>query len=161
MTELDRLCATIPFHDADPAQRALVLRQLADTELYVALARDPAGDRAELRMFDLPGGPVALACDDAAALAGFLGGPVAHLALPGLDVAAQAALSAHEADLRQRFLLRDFLDRRARVGRAGAVLSALGRPATLVPVARGILSDKLAARRPRPPSRIGRLLIEG
>lgn len=85
----------------------------------------------------------------------------AHLALPGLDAAARAALSAHEADLRQRFLLRDFLDRRARAGRAGAVLSALGRPATLVPVARGILSDKLAARRPRPPSRIGRLLIEG
>ena len=84
----------------------------------------------------------------------------AHLALPGLDADARAALRAHEAELRQRFLLRDFLDRRARVGRAGAVLSALGRPATLAPVARGILSDKLAARRPRPPSRIGRLLIE-
>lgn len=84
----------------------------------------------------------------------------AHLALPGLDAAVRAALSAHEADLRQRFLLRDFLDRRACAGRAGAVLSALGRPATLVPVARGILSDKLAAQRPPPPSRIGRLLIE-
>ena len=32
---------------------------------------------------------------------------------------------------------------------------------TLVPVARGILSDKLAARRPASPSRIGRLLIDG
>ncbi|MFC0342013.1 glycosyltransferase family 2 protein [Paracoccus niistensis] len=85
----------------------------------------------------------------------------AHLALPGLDADARAALRAHEAELRQRFLLRDFLDRRARVGRAGAVLSALSRPATLVPIARGILSDKLAARRSRPPSRIGRLLIEG
>lgn len=84
-----------------------------------------------------------------------------HLAAPGLDAAAQAALRAHEAELRRRFLLRDFLDHRARVGRAGAVLSALVRPATLVPVARGILSDKLAAQRPKPPSRIGRLLIEG
>lgn len=83
----------------------------------------------------------------------------AHLALPSLDADARAALRAHEAELRQRFLLRDFLDRRARVGRARAMLSALSRPATLVPVARGILSDKLAARRPRPPSRIGRLLI--
>lgn len=84
-----------------------------------------------------------------------------HLVLPGLDAAARAALSAHEAELRQRFLLRDFLDRRAQLGRAGAVLSALTRPATLAPVARGILADKLAARRPKPPSRIGRLLIEG
>lgn len=83
-----------------------------------------------------------------------------HLALPGLDAAARAALSAHEAELRQRFLLRDFLDHRARVGRTAAVLTALVRPTTLVPVARGILSDKLATRRPRPPSRIGRLLIE-
>ena len=85
----------------------------------------------------------------------------AHLALPGLDTAVPPVLRAHAAELRQRFLLRDFLDRRARVGRMGAVLSALGRPATLVPVARGILSDKLAARRPKLPSRTGRLLIEG
>ncbi len=85
----------------------------------------------------------------------------AHLAAPHLDAAARAALRAHAADLHQRFLLRDFLDRRARLGRTGAVLSALRRPATLAPVARGILSDKLAARQPPPPSRIGRLLIEG
>ncbi|SDL95050.1 glycosyltransferase family 2 protein [Paracoccus chinensis] len=85
----------------------------------------------------------------------------AHLALPGLSGEARRVLDAHAAELRQRFLLRDFLDRRARVGRAGAVLSALARPETLVPVTRGILSDKLAARRPSPPSRIGRLLIEG
>lgn len=85
----------------------------------------------------------------------------AHLTLPALPSAAQAVLSAHEAELRQRFLLRNFLDRRARLGRTRAILSALGRPATLVPVARGILSDKLAARRPGPLSRIGRLLIEG
>lgn len=84
----------------------------------------------------------------------------AHLAAVDLDLAARAALSAHEAELRQRFLLRDFLDRRAKLGRVGAVLSALGRPATLVPVARGILSDKWAARRPKPTGRIGRLLIE-
>lgn len=84
-----------------------------------------------------------------------------HLDTPGLDAAARAALRAHRVELRQRFLLRDFLDRRAQAGRAGAVLAALARPATLAPVARGILSDKLAARRPRPPTRIGRLLIEG
>ncbi|MDO5371331.1 glycosyltransferase family 2 protein [Paracoccus sp. (in: a-proteobacteria)] len=85
----------------------------------------------------------------------------AHLAAPGLDRAAREALRAHLAEQRRRFLLRDFLDRRAEAGRAGAVLSALRRPATLVPIARGVLADKLAARRPAPPPRIGRLLIEG
>lgn len=84
----------------------------------------------------------------------------AHLAAPGLDPAARAALSAHEAELRQRFLLRDFLDRRAHLGRAKAVLSALRRPTTLGPVARGLLLDKLAARRPCPATRVGQLLIE-
>lgn len=84
----------------------------------------------------------------------------AHLSIPGLNGEARTALGAHAAELRQRFLLRDFLDRRADVGRARAVLSALGRPATLAPIARGILSDKLAARRPGPATRIGRLLIE-
>lgn len=90
-TELDRLCAHVPFHDADPALRAAVLRRLADTELHAALASDPAGDRAELRMFDLPGGAVALASDDEAALAGFLGGPVAHVSLPGRILARELA----------------------------------------------------------------------
>lgn len=90
-TELDRLCAAVPFHDADPAQRAAVLRRLADTELHVALTADPVGDRADLRMFELPGGEVALASDDAAALAGFLGGPVAHLSLPGRVLARELA----------------------------------------------------------------------
>lgn len=90
-TELDRLCAAVPFHDADPVQRAAVLRRLADTELHVALSADPMGDRADLRMFDLPGGAVALASDDAAALAGFLGGPVAHLSLPGRVLARELA----------------------------------------------------------------------
>ena len=84
----------------------------------------------------------------------------AHLAAPGLDPAARRALRAHAAELRQRFLLRDFLDRRAHLGRAKAVLSALRRPTTLGPVARGLLSDKLAARRPPRATRIGRLLIE-
>lgn len=91
LTELDRLCAHVPFHDADPALRAAVLRRLADTELHAALAADPAGDRAELRMFDLPGGAVALASDDEAALAGFLGGPVAHVSLPGRVLARELA----------------------------------------------------------------------
>lgn len=89
-TELDRLAAT-PFHDADPALRARMLSRLADTELFVLLAGDPADDRAELRHFDLPGGSVAMAADDAAELASFLGGPVPHLTMPGRALAAMLA----------------------------------------------------------------------
>lgn len=91
LTELDRLCAPVPFHDADPVQRAAVLRRLADTELHAALKAEAAGDVADLRMFDLPGGAVALASDDAAALAGFLGRPVAHVSLPGRVLARELA----------------------------------------------------------------------
>ena len=87
----------------------------------------------------------------------------AHLSAPGMSAEARSALRVHRADLRRRFLLRDFLDRRARLGRAGAVLWALGEPATLIPIARGVLGDKLAARRQATavtPTRIGRTLIE-
>ncbi|WP_072298084.1 glycosyltransferase family 2 protein [Paracoccus sp. SM22M-07] len=83
-----------------------------------------------------------------------------HLAIEGLKSAERKALSVHAKELRQRFLLRDFLDRRAELGRAGALLSASRRPGTLLPIARGVLSDKLGARRQVPVSRIGRLLIE-
>lgn len=82
MTALDDL-APQPFHDADAPQRARMLSRLADTELAVALAAEPAGDRVELRIFPLEGGPVALACDTEDRLAGFFGGPVAYAAMPG------------------------------------------------------------------------------
>ena len=38
MTPLDALCA-LPFHDLPDAARARVLNRLADTEIFVALAR--------------------------------------------------------------------------------------------------------------------------
>lgn len=82
MTALDDLSQT-PFHEADPLARARILSRLADTELMVALTAEPAGDRADLRIFDLPGGRFALAADEESRLAGFLGGPVAYAALPG------------------------------------------------------------------------------
>lgn len=83
-----------------------------------------------------------------------------HVNGPVTDPAAKAALMTHARELRRRFLLRDFLDLKDKRGRAGAVLSALSRPTTLLPIAQGILSDKLNARRPKPASRIGRLLLE-
>ena len=82
MTALDDL-APHPFHDADAPQRARMLSRLADTELAVALAAEPAGDTVELRIFPLDTGPVAIACDAEDRLAGFFGGPVAYAAMPG------------------------------------------------------------------------------
>lgn len=85
---------------------------------------------------------------------------LAHLSVGGMDDITRTALSVHAKELERRFLLRDFLDRRAEAGRIGALLSACRDPLTLAPIARGILSDKLGAYRPPPASRIGRLLIE-
>ncbi|RJE88073.1 SseB family protein [Paracoccus onubensis] len=82
MTALDEL-AVVPFHDAASPQRARMLSRLADTELSVALAREPAGDRLELQIFPLESGPVALACDGEDRLAGFFGKPVSFAAMPG------------------------------------------------------------------------------
>ncbi|MDS9468271.1 SseB family protein [Paracoccus sp. MBLB3053] len=79
---------TIPFHEADQAQRARILSRLADTELFAALVTEPTGDKAELRVFPLDNGSVALACDAEDRLAGFMGGPVAYVALPGRVLAA-------------------------------------------------------------------------
>lgn len=81
-TALDQL-APVPFHDADPPQRARMLSRLADTELVVALTAEPAGDSIELRIFPLETGPVALACDAEDRLADFFGAPVAYAAMPG------------------------------------------------------------------------------
>ncbi|WP_411837611.1 SseB family protein [Paracoccus sp. ME4] len=82
MSALDDL-APVPFHDADAPQRARMLSRLADTELAVALEREPAHDQVELRMFDLDGTRMALACDAEDRLAGFFGQPVAYAAMPG------------------------------------------------------------------------------
>ncbi|WJS85868.1 SseB family protein [Paracoccus sp. TOH] len=90
MTPLDELCQ-IPFHEAEAPARARILSRLADTGLFAALVAEPPDDRAELRIFDLPDGPVALACDGEDRLADFLGGPVAYVALPGRVLAAALA----------------------------------------------------------------------
>lgn len=90
MTPLDALCA-VPFHDLPDAARARVLNRLADTEIFVALARDPEGERIALRLFDLPSGRMAIAADMEDRLADFFAGPVAHAALPGRALAQMLA----------------------------------------------------------------------
>lgn len=82
MTALDELCTT-PFHDASDGARARVLSRLADTELFVALTAEPVDDGAEIRLFDLPSGPVALACDGEERLANFMERATPFAAMPG------------------------------------------------------------------------------
>lgn len=82
MTALDDL-APVPFHDAEAPQRARMLSRLADTELSVALMREPVHDEIELQIFELEGARVALACDTEDRLAGFFGKPTAYAAMPG------------------------------------------------------------------------------
>lgn len=90
-TPLDALC-TVPFHEADAAARAAILRRLADTVLYAALTAEAAQDRAELRRLPLDGGGEAtLACDDEARLAAVAGGPVPFAAMPGRVLAQMLA----------------------------------------------------------------------
>lgn len=94
MSALDDFCAArgVPFHEAGDADRAAILRRLGDTELFVALAAEPRDDTAELLRLDLgEGAEAALACDDDGRLAAVLGRPVAHLALPGREVARMLA----------------------------------------------------------------------
>lgn len=90
MTPLDALCKA-PFHDLPDTMRARVLNRLADTELFVALEADPAGDRAKLRLFELPDGMMAVAADQEDRLAAFFAAPVSHAALPGRVLAAMLA----------------------------------------------------------------------
>lgn len=85
---------------------------------------------------------------------------LAHIAVDGKDDTTHAALAAIGDEFCQCFLLREFLDPRAKVGRVRAILSACCDPMTFAPVVRGILADKFSTRRPAAASRIGRLLIE-
>ncbi|WBU55540.1 hypothetical protein [Paracoccus sediminicola] len=96
MTPLDALCR-VPFHELPDAARARVLNRLADTELFVALAAEPAGNKVTLRLFDLGAAQMAVAADLEERLSGFFGEPVAYAALPGRALAAM--LSAQQIGL--------------------------------------------------------------
>lgn len=90
MTPLDTACAR-PFHDLDASARARVLQRLADTELFVALAAEPAADQVRLMIFETETGPMALATDEEGRLSGFLGAAVPYAAMPGRALAAMLA----------------------------------------------------------------------
>ncbi len=90
MTALDDLCPQ-PFDELDNAERALILSQLADTELFVRLTAEPINDQAEIFMVSVEGAEFAVACDLEDRLSGFWGGPVAYAAMPGRILAEMLA----------------------------------------------------------------------
>jgi succinoglycan biosynthesis protein ExoU len=75
-----------------------------------------------------------------------------HVAAAGQFPAAAAAMRDHRRQLRARYLLRAFLDRKAERGAGAALAFALAPPTNLAPIALGLLADKLGAlRRPAAP----------
>ncbi|SIQ47406.1 hypothetical protein SAMN05421641_10878 [Paracoccus thiocyanatus] len=166
MTPLDEICQ-VPFHQADAPARARILSRLADTELFAALLAEPAGDRAELRLFDLAEGRFALACDREERLAGFVGGPVAYVALPGRVLARALAqegrgLLVNPGDVSQLMLdaqtlgwLVQALEARPALARA-EMARRLGAPA---PDAVALLAEPLAQRLADMAGLVGRLAL--
>ncbi|MGL4237192.1 MAG: glycosyltransferase family 2 protein [Tabrizicola sp.] len=79
-----------------------------------------------------------------------------HASAAAHDPAAAAAMRDHHRQLRARYLLRAFLDRKAERGPGPALAFALFPPTNLLPIALGILADKMgAARQPKETAPVG------
>jgi SseB protein N-terminal domain len=93
VTDTTPLDAAHAAADADPEHegaRLAFYARLADGELFVLLAREATGGSPiEPRIFPLEDGPVVLAFDTEARLAGFSGGVAPYAAMPGRVLAAQ------------------------------------------------------------------------
>lgn len=83
-----------------------------------------------------------------------LGATARHIAACDPDPTAQGAMRLHQRQVQARYLLRSFLDRKSQSGIGPAVAFALSSPYNLWPIATGILSDKIAALRPKPDGQV-------
>lgn len=83
LTPLDLAHAAADARPDDDAARLGFFARLADGEMFVLLTHEAAGERIEPRVFDLEDGPVVLAFDTEARLAGFSAGIAPYAALPG------------------------------------------------------------------------------
>ncbi|MEL6643464.1 MAG: glycosyltransferase [Pseudomonadota bacterium] len=70
-----------------------------------------------------------------------------HLVAAARSPRDQAAITAHQQQIRNRYLLRSFLDRKAEAGISGALRFALSAPANMMPIMAGVMRDKWAALR--------------
>ncbi|MEM6761177.1 MAG: glycosyltransferase family 2 protein [Pseudomonadota bacterium] len=73
-----------------------------------------------------------------------------HLVAAARSPRDQAAITAHQQQIRNRYLLRSFLDRKAEAGIGGALRFALAAPANMVPIMAGVARDKMATLRRAP-----------
>jgi succinoglycan biosynthesis protein ExoU len=80
-----------------------------------------------------------------------------HGAAVGPGSPAASALRAHHGQLRARYLLRAFLDRKAEKGMGSALAFALRPPTNFAPIFRGVLADKLGAGQRPAASEVGGL----
>lgn len=84
----------------------------------------------------------------------------AHVEAANVDLDARPAMLTLRRQLRDKFLLRAFLDRKSEVGLSAAVSFALTPPMNLPPIAIGVLSDKISAvLGGRPPDPVIRYLL--
>lgn len=82
-TAIDRAHAAMAAAPEDLAARMGFHASIADTELFLMLEHEAQGDSLSPQVFPLESGPVVLAFDTEARLAGFAGAPVPYAALPG------------------------------------------------------------------------------
>ena len=74
-----------------------------------------------------------------------------HLAAVGRDAEARRWIARHHRATRAKYLLRAFLDSKEEGGLISALGFAVAPPSRFVPIATGVLRDKLAAQRPAAP----------
>lgn len=70
-----------------------------------------------------------------------------HLVAASQNPRDRAVIEAHQRQVRDRYVLRAFLDRKAEVGLGGALRFAMSPPANVVPITAGVMRDKIAALR--------------
>ncbi len=90
-TELDRAHAVMEAGAEDGAARLGFYHSLADTQLFLLLTAEPAGDDISPQTYDFEGVPHALAFDTEERLAEFTGAAVPYAALPGRVLAGMLA----------------------------------------------------------------------
>ncbi|WP_322865210.1 SseB family protein [Aquicoccus sp. G2-2] len=82
-TLLDLAHAAMQAAPDDPAARLRFYERVADSELFVLLSREAAGDQLEPELFELDGGRYLLAFDRQERMAEFVGKPAPYAGLSG------------------------------------------------------------------------------
>lgn len=91
LTPLDAARQAMDAAPEDPAPRLRFYERLAESELFLLLEGEPAGETITPRLFPLDGGKLVLVFDREARLAGFVGGPADFAALSGRRIARMLA----------------------------------------------------------------------